>query len=72
MLKMSKRCIPEGKRKELIRLADAGYTYLSIAEHLKINRNTVSRVVRRERNQEHENQQQLLNSILKRTSNKTH
>jgi IS30 family transposase len=48
MLEMSKSRIPESKRLKIIQLVDEGFTFISIARHLGVHRNTVSRIKQNE------------------------
>jgi len=66
MLKQSKRSIPIATKDEIIRLVSEGFTHSSIAKHLGINKNTVTNVLRRERESKSQNEQQLLDVILNR------
>lgn len=66
MLKQSKRNIPIATKDEIIRLVSEGFTYNSIAKHLGVNKNTVTNVLRRERESKPRNEQQLLDEILNR------
>jgi IS30 family transposase len=50
MLEMSKSRIPESKRVKIIQLVDEGFTFTSIAGHLAVHRNTVSRIIKKESN----------------------
>ena len=62
MLKMSKRDISVAKKKRIVELKREGYTNTSIAEHIKVHRNTVSRVLSKAKST---NEQELLTSIKK-------
>jgi DNA invertase Pin-like site-specific DNA recombinase len=64
MLKQSKRNISIVTKEEIIRLVNEGFTQSSIAKHLSVNKNTVTNVLRRERESKPQNEQQLLNAIL--------
>jgi len=66
MLKQSKRSIPIATKDEIIRLVNEGFTHSSIAKHLSVNKNTVTNVLRRERQSKSQNEQQLLDAILNR------
>lgn len=64
MLKESRRNIPVAKKGEIIRLASEGFTHCSIAEHVGVNKNTVTNVLRRELGNKEINEQELLGAIL--------
>jgi transposase-like protein len=66
MLKQSKRNISIATKEEIIRLVNEGFTQSSIANHLGVNKNTVTNVLRREREDKSQNEQQLLDAILSR------
>jgi orotate phosphoribosyltransferase-like protein len=66
MLKHSKRNIPIATKDEIIRLVSEGFTHNSIAKHLSVNKNTVTNVMRRERENKSQNEQHLLDAILNR------
>lgn len=68
MLKQSRRNIPVAKKDEIIRLVKEGFTHSSIAKHLSVNKNTVTNVLRRERQSQESNEQQLLETILNKAS----